>query len=147
MAVTIAPGVASLVAPIRSRRELDRLGTAILELAGFPEADFDLHVVSDARMTRLMAAHKSVPAPTNTLAFPAEDGGDYLGGLYLSAHALEREAFLYGQHPDEHLVRLVAHGLLHLAGFDHGELMDELTEAAVEGLSEVEEELGGRGTS
>lgn len=131
MTVTIAPGFSPQVG--RSRRELQTLGEDILAMAGLDEAGFSLHVVSDARMTRLMAAHKGVAAPTNTLAFPAQDeDGESLGELFLSAHALARESFLYGQYPDEHLVRLVAHGLLHLAGFDHGQIMDELTEAAVE---------------
>lgn len=125
----------------RSPLELERLATDILELSGLPDATFDLHIVGDAELTALMGEHKGVAAPTNTLAFPASESGsdetdpDHLGELFLSAHALEREIFLYGQHPDEHLVRLLAHGVLHLAGFDHGEMMEQLTETAVENFA------------
>ena len=52
----------------------------------------------------------------------------------LSAETLARETFLYNQAPYEYTVRLLAHGLLHLAGYDHGPEMDVLTEQAVSTL-------------
>jgi len=51
--------------------------------------------------------------------------------MAISADTVAREAFLYGQAPTRHLVRLLAHGFLHLAGLDHGPVMEALTEAAV----------------
>ena len=63
------------------------------------------------------------------------DGTIFIGDLVLSVDTLAREAFLYGQDPVEHTARLLAHGLLHLAGFDHGEEMDALTEAAVDAVA------------
>jgi ssRNA-specific RNase YbeY (16S rRNA maturation enzyme) len=41
---------------------------------------------------------------------------------------LEREAFLYGQEATAYCIRLLAHGLAHLAGRDHGPAMRELEE-------------------
>ncbi|MDD3311494.1 rRNA maturation RNase YbeY [Pseudodesulfovibrio sp.] len=55
-----------------------------------------------------------------------------LGELALSVDALARETDLYGQPPVAHLARLLAHGFLHLAGYDHGEAMYDLTDAAVD---------------
>ena len=55
---------------------------------------------------------------------------DYLGELALSLDAVRREAFLYGQPAGLHMARLLAHGFLHLAGLDHGPLMESLTESA-----------------
>jgi len=55
-----------------------------------------------------------------------------LGELALSVDALARETDLYGQPPVAHLTRLLAHGFLHLAGYDHGEAMYDLTDAAVD---------------
>ena len=80
--------------------------------------------------------------PTNVLSFPldeslAETGDDdapvQLGGLVLSVDALHREALLYGQDVREHCLRLLAHGLGHLAGYDHGPEMDGLCEAMLSG--------------
>jgi probable rRNA maturation factor len=42
-----------------------------------------------------------------------------------------REAFLYGQTPRQHFIRMLCHGILHLAGFDHGPQMFDLTDQAV----------------
>ena len=67
------------------------------------------------------------------LSFPAEDA-DWLGDLVLSVDTLAREAFLYNQDRREYTVRLLAHGLLHLMGHDHGPEMDALTELAVASL-------------
>ena len=50
-----------------------------------------------------------------------------LGTLVLSVNTLERECLLYGQDPHQHAVRLLAHGLIHLLGYDHGEEMQELS--------------------
>ena len=51
-----------------------------------------------------------------------------LGSLALSMDTLERECFLYGQEPLKHCIRLLAHGLAHLLGHDHGPAMSELAE-------------------
>ena len=51
-----------------------------------------------------------------------------LGWLALSADTLLRECFLYGQEEQEHCIRLLAHGLAHLAGLDHGPDMDRLAD-------------------
>jgi probable rRNA maturation factor len=52
--------------------------------------------------------------------------------LALSLPTLAREAFLYGQDPAEHMLRLLSHGLLHLAGFDHGPAMDAASQEAMD---------------
>ncbi len=83
------------------------------------------------------------PGPTNVLSFPLEeelaeasapDGPQtfQLGSLVLSVDAVRREAGLYGQDPREHCLRLLAHGLGHLAGYDHGPEMDTLCAAMLE---------------
>lgn len=94
-----------------------------------PEA-FDLELCDDTRIARLNAEHMGCKGPTNILSFPAEVP-EFLGDLVLSVHTLEREVFLYGQDPVEHTVRLIAHGLLHLMGYEHGSEMEAMTEAAV----------------
>lgn len=107
----------------------------------------ELRIISDSAMTGLHARHLGGAGPTNVLAFPArfsnpEDlapqghgpkpiGG--IGAIALNADAVVREAMLYGQDPADHFTRLLTHALLHLTGFQHGPLMERLTENAVEG--------------
>ncbi|MEG6504938.1 rRNA maturation RNase YbeY [Nitratidesulfovibrio sp. 1201_IL3209] len=77
------------------------------------------------------------PMPPEDFAHDAPDGGGepegspcHLGWLVLSLDTWRRECLLYGQEPVEHALRLLAHGLGHLAGYDHGPDMDGFTDAA-----------------
>lgn len=132
-----------------SRHEILELCDPLLDVLGLSGGSFDLHLVDDADIARRNAAFMGCVGPTNVLSFPSGSGdteetdvadvleevqGHWLGEIVLSVDTLEREAFLYGQQPREHLVRLLAHAVLHLAGHDHGEIMDALTEQAVEAL-------------
>ena len=62
-----------------------------------------------------------------------------LGSIVLSADAVLREAFLYGQPIREHFIRLLTHALLHLAGYEHGQAMDDLTEHVLEQMQNKDE--------
>jgi len=116
-----------------SKRELAGLAEAILDALDLAGRDFDLKVVGDAAMAGLNRTFLGLPGPTNVLSFPDDDATrpDFLGEMAISADTVAREAFLYGQAPTRHLVRLLAHGFLHLAGLDHGPVMEALTESAV----------------
>lgn len=63
-------------------------------------------------------------------------GSPYLGTLLLSVEQCRRESFLYGQDIRAHALRLIAHGLLHLMGYDHGELMESQTELALSAVAQ-----------
>lgn len=90
--------------------------------------ELELLFVRDAEITALNRQYLDCQGPTNCLAFPdAERSGVSLGGsLVVSLDALYRESMLYGQAPSVYLRRLLAHGLAHLAGFDHGKAMEAL---------------------
>ena len=130
--IGLARGVRQPDLPL-TRGELAALTGTIRDALGLAGQDFDLRVVGDAEMAALNRDYLGLPGPTNVLSFPADDPArpDYLGEMAVSADTVVREAFLYGQDPTVHLVRLLAHGLLHLAGYDHGEAMEAATEAAV----------------
>jgi len=107
--------------------------TRLLDVLGLAGALVEVRFVDDAEIARLNAEFLGLPGPTNVLSFPADDPErpGYLGEIALSVDTLTREAALYGQDPAAHLVRLLAHGLLHLAGFEHGQVMEEMTDMAV----------------
>jgi probable rRNA maturation factor len=110
---------------------------AMLEVLGAPEADLEVRLCGDAEIAALNREFLGLPGPTNVLSFPADGaGGADLGSLVLSVDAVAREATLYGQDPVEHGLRLLAHGLAHLAGLDHGPEMDALAQAALEAALE-----------
>ena len=119
------------------RRELRQALLAMCAAAeslGRPVAGVDLYLLTDADMAGANARHLGCMGPTNVLSFPGASG--MAGTLLLSPDTLERECLLYGQEPVEHLLRLLAHGMGHLAGLDHGPEMDALC-AALEEAAEA----------
>jgi probable rRNA maturation factor len=107
----------------------------ILEIFSWPETSAEIYLTHDREIAGLSASFFGVLAPTNVLSFPEENSeGPFLGSMIISVEALNRESFLYDQEVDIYLIRLLAHGMLHLAGYEHGELMDNLTDLAVENV-------------
>lgn len=82
-----------------------------------------LALLTDGQIAAVNSAALGVPGPTNILSFPGTDYEDE-AELALAVETLLRESVLYGQEPADHLVRLLAHGLLHVCGLDHGERME-----------------------
>lgn len=124
--------------PPFARRELEGLLSAMLRALGQPaDASLTLVVTDDRESAELNTTHLGCRGPTNILSFPESEDGEHgernLGTLVLSAPALRRECLLYGQPENEHLVRLLAHGLTHLLGYDHGPEMDALSHEAFRG--------------
>lgn len=122
-----------------SRTELTRVMNAMLDAIGHADKDVEINLVDDAAIADLNSSFLQCDGPTNILSFPATEDGtaQNIGWLALSMDTLERECLLYGQERVEHALRLIAHGLLHLAGYDHGEEMFALTDVAVLAGTEV----------
>ena len=96
---------------------------------GKPAALPEIVITDDTGSEECNRAHMGCPGPTNVLSFPLampSDASGVLGSLVLSVTVLRRESLLYGQNPTQHCVRLLAHGLAHLAGFEHSQEMWEL---------------------
>lgn len=81
-----------------------------------------LIVAGDGDIADVNLRNLGCSGPTNILSFPGGEGE--LGTLFLSADTLERESVLYGQDAAVHARRLLAHGMGHILGFDHGPDMD-----------------------
>ncbi len=135
-----------------SRQELIELSRFIMDCLGLEDNYFFIKLVDDHEISRLNEKYLGCVGPTNILSFPSDEEpsiGDFetvaagkegvdqdksvfLGELALSVDTLSREVELYGQSPVGHLARLLTHGILHLAGYDHGDEMYALTDMAVE---------------
>jgi probable rRNA maturation factor len=120
-----------------SRRELTPLLERLMEVLELQGRDVEVKLVGDREMAELNLRYLGCHGPTNVLSFPSGEGDEGLGLVVLSVDTLAREVLLYGQDRQEHMVRLLAHAFLHLAGFDHGPVMDGLTEMAVDALGSV----------
>jgi rRNA maturation RNase YbeY len=79
-------------------------------------------IAGDGDISEVNVRNLGCSGPTNILSFPGVQGE--LGMLFLSADTMEREIVLYGQEPHQHAKHLLAHGIGHILGFDHGREMD-----------------------
>ena len=105
------------------RTRLARFILRALREAGYEEWDVSVLLCGDERMADLNGRYRGRKGPTDVLSFPREETvrpGRVEGDLAISLPTLRRNASAYGCTPDEELKRLAVHGLLHLAGMDHG---------------------------
>ena len=100
---------------------------------GGPALDATIVLADDAELRALNRRFRGRDAATNVLAFPLEDasspplpsaggGPDAarpIGDVAIAYEAVLREAAEQARAPAAHLAHLVAHGVLHLLGFDH----------------------------
>jgi probable rRNA maturation factor len=118
-----------------------RAALAAFAVAGLvPAAGLELSLLlaGDAELRRLNREFRGIDKPTNVLAFPGEEageeasGGRLLGDVALGYETVCREARERDIAAPDHLVHLVIHGCLHLAGYDHHEDADAARMEAAE---------------
>lgn len=113
------------------------------------EAIVDLTFCGETTIQEVNRDHRGIDAPTDVLSFPmfapdepiqALGGEDLLfGDILISMPHIFAQAEAYGHSPDREALYLLAHGLLHLAGYDHicdedREVMRQREEALMEAL-------------
>ena len=93
-------------------------------------------LTDDDSVAELNERFRGKAGPTNVLSFPAPDNPeDHLGDIALAYGVCAREAAEQGKPLAHHLQHLVAHGVLHLLGYDH------LTEAEAEEMEALERHI------
>jgi len=101
---------------------LKRLAERILEKEK-TKAAVNLIFVNDSYMKKLNSKFRGKNKTTDVLSFPLESDlkGDspFLGEVYVSSEQAKRQAREYQVSFQKELQRLVAHGVLHLLGYDH----------------------------
>ena len=93
---------------------------AVLEKLEADPGELSILLCGDARMTELNARYRGIDRPTDVLSFSRGEPGRLAGDLAISLETLARNAAAWGVTRDAELKRLVIHGILHLAGMDHG---------------------------
>ncbi len=92
---------------------------------GCQDSELSVVFVHDERMRSLNRTYRCKDRPTNILAFPqcqtyeGEPQTLLLGDVVISLPTAAREAHELRQTLEERVVFLLAHGLLHLLGYDH----------------------------
>lgn len=93
---------------------------AVLEHELRDDANLTLLLTDDDTVRDLNDRFRKQDKPTNVLSFPAPANPDgLLGDVALAYGVCAREAEAQGKSIAHHLQHLVAHGVLHLLGYDH----------------------------
>jgi len=112
---------------------LRSLAEAVLTAEGFPpEAEVSITLVQDDEMARWNLSALGVTGPTDVLSFPVEalspgvdrpqapEGAPLLiGDVVIAPDYVRRQAGDYGVGLEDEMALMVAHGILHLLGYDH----------------------------
>ncbi len=123
-----------------------------LDLVGIEnlsEAEVSITFVDDEAIMDLNRDHRGLHKPTDVLSFSQLEGEEMadlpegpvlLGDIVVSLERCVEQAADYGHSFERELGFLVAHGMLHLMGYDHQTPEDE-----AEMMGKTEEILGGLG--
>ncbi len=107
----------------RWKSRLPRFCARVMDEAGFAEWAVAVLLCGDPRIAALNGRYRGRQEATDVLSFPADDGrrgSPVVGDIAISLETLRRNAASYGVSEEEELKRLLVHGILHLAGMDHG---------------------------
>lgn len=136
------PGPVALADEQDLEVDTDRLGHAaarMLRALGLPgEAQLSIALVDVGRIAELKERAFGHRAPTDVLSFPLDDPADpmpgpvLLGDVVICPAVALRQARALGRSLHAELVALLAHGVLHLLGRDHGDPRAEHAMAAEE---------------
>jgi len=107
----------------RRSAQLSGFCAKALAAAGHSSWQVSVLICGDERITALNCRYLGRNTPTDVLSFPEEEGrkeGPVRGDIAISLPALFRNAAAFDVSENEEMKRLLIHGLLHLAGMDHG---------------------------
>jgi probable rRNA maturation factor len=104
----------------------------MLRALSLPEVELSIVLCDDASMRSLNRRFRKIDRTTDVLAFAMGEGfrmpavaGAPLGDVVISLPTATRQARAAGKRPIDEITMLLAHGLLHLLGFDHRSAAEE----------------------
>lgn len=111
--------------------ELRRRAERMLVAAGAPAAELSVLLCDDGVIAELNERYRHKRGPTDVLAFAMQEGdppgpADHLlGDVVISVDTARRQARAHRHTIAEELTALLAHGILHLLGYDHRSRREE----------------------
>lgn len=103
----------------------------MLESLGLADAELSVVLCSDEVIHELNRTYRKVDRPTDVLAFAMREGEGgalhegLLGDVIISLETAKRQASERGRTIASEVTFLLAHGLLHLVGYDHRDRGEE----------------------
>jgi probable rRNA maturation factor len=108
-----------------STETLIELARQVLAAEKAPPAEIEIAVVSDDEIARINMHYLRHEGPTDVITFDLSGNGDSIEGqIIVSADTAHRQAESHGHAMETELALYVAHGLLHLLGYDDRKAKD-----------------------
>jgi probable rRNA maturation factor len=107
------------------RREVLRRARAMLAVLQLEDKEVSFVLTNDSQIQNLNKMYRKKDRPTDVLAFAMGEGeyagvaGELLGDVIVSVPTARKQASARGRPLLAELTMLLAHGLLHLLGWDH----------------------------
>jgi probable rRNA maturation factor len=108
-----------------SRAEVERRMGAMLACLQLKKKEVSILLTDDDQIRHLNKVHRGKDRATDVLAFALREGdfvsraGSLLGDVVVSVPTARRQAAAAGRDVLSEITMLLAHGLLHLLGWDH----------------------------
>lgn len=108
-----------------------RRAEKMLRALGMPDAELSILLCDDPTIHALNRTHRRKNKPTDVLAFAMREGrpmpgeSGLLGDVVISLDTAARQAEELGRSLWDEVSWLLAHGLLHLVGYDHRTAAEE----------------------
>ena len=100
------------------RAFVSRRARAMLRHLKLSKAELSIVLTTDRQIQKLNKVYRKKDKPTDVLSFPMEEQW-LLGDIVIALPTTRRQAVEKGVSMRDELVELLAHGLLHLLGWDH----------------------------
>ncbi len=113
-----------------SATELYLFSRFILSSLKITKAEISLALVNEPASRRLNLSYRGLPRATDVLSFVYAHENFLDGEIVICSPVAVRQARAFGHSTRQEILRLLVHGLLHLAGYDHEKKSDaEVMEA------------------
>jgi probable rRNA maturation factor len=108
-----------------NQERIESAARRILNALGYTESELSVLIVDDAEMAEINREYRQVGHATDVLSFPMLEGEfpdispEMLGDVVISAETAREISRQTGAPLDSIMDLLLAHGILHLLGYDH----------------------------
>ncbi len=89
--------------------------------------ELSLNFIGKKRMRTLNNTHRQKDYTTDILSFPLDEmkGESQMGEIFINLDKANQKAKDFDRTPQNYLLFVFIHGLFHLKGYDHGDLMEK----------------------
>ena len=116
MEVSVGEGVAPPVRPERVEAAVRH----VLLAEGVAEAEISVALLADGAIAAMNDQFLEHEGPTDVITFAMHEGDEPpLGDVYVGVEQAVRQAAEFGATPEEEVLRVAVHGVLHVLGYEH----------------------------